>query len=85
MVKDKQQRVPIPRSLWYSIIMSYLCGIAITTGALVYMKHVDNESNRKWCDIAITLDEGYKKIPPQSEVGRRIAADMHKLRNDFEC
>lgn len=82
---DDKSRVPIPRSVLYSVVLSYICSIAITAGALVYMRHVDNESNSQWCSLVVTLDDTYTQNPPASEVGRKIAQSMHNLRSNFKC
>lgn len=76
---------PIPKGMLYSVIMSYVCAIAITAGALVYMRHVDNESNRQWCSLVVTLDDTYLQNPPTTEVGKKVAQSMHNLRINFGC
>ena len=41
-------------------------------------------SERKWCDLITTLDEGYSApvpgAPPPSERGKKIGQDIHELR-----
>jgi hypothetical protein len=73
------------RGLLYAVIASYVSSILITAGGLVYMNHVDQESNRKWCKTVVTLDDAYSQTPPQSVVGKQIALSIHDLRTDFGC
>lgn len=79
------ERVPVPRKIWYAVIASYVSGILVTGSGLVYMNHVDTESNRKWCSLVVTLDETYRQTPPTTEVGRKVAVSINGLRQDFRC
>jgi hypothetical protein len=49
-----------------------------------------HRSEQKWCALLVTLDEGYNApvqpgAPPLNERGQRIAAQIHALRDSFDC
>lgn len=49
------------------------------------LRQAEREADRRWCRMLTTLDEAYQAAPPQSETGRRLAADIHELRTDLGC
>lgn len=47
-------------------------------------------SERKWCRLMVTLDEGYNAPvqpgqPPLTERGRRLAEGIHDVRKSLPC
>lgn len=82
---ENNNRTPIPKSIWYSVIASYVSGILITISMFVYTNYIDDQSNRRWCTIVVTLDDTYKQTPPLTEVGKKIAESIHDLRIEFDC
>ncbi len=43
------------------------------------------DSDRKWCSIVVTLDEGYRKAPPSTPTGQSLAKAVDELRRDLPC
>lgn len=82
---EQRQRTPIPRSILWSVMISYIASIAIGASSLLYANYVDRQSNQKWCSVLVPLDTPYTQAPPQSELGRKIAQAMHQLKIDFGC
>lgn len=77
---------------WYllvAIVGSLLAlaggGYAYTNYALGQQERAERESDRRWCRLLTTLDEAYQGTPPQSELGRRLADDIHSLRAELGC
>jgi hypothetical protein len=45
-----------------------------------------SESQHRWCNIVVTLDESDHKAPaPTSQFGRNLVAGFHHLRAEFGC
>lgn len=71
----------------YAVIVSYL-GIMIVVGVSIgYTNYVRDESNQQWCDLMTTLDRAYSSpdAAPTTELGKRVAAAIARLRDTFEC
>lgn len=91
------RRFPRPsQPIWYSIATSFLAVLVVTVGGVLYTKKVQDEndvryhrlvqqSEQKWCSIITTLDDSYKTTPPSTPVGRKVAAEMSRLRREFHC
>jgi hypothetical protein len=44
------------------------------------------ESDRRWCALLTELDNAYATSPgPTTEVGKKVAAEIHGLRVSFGC
>lgn len=44
------------------------------------------ESDRRWCALLSELDDAYAGPPaPTTELGRKVAAEIHRLRVGFGC
>lgn len=59
---------------------------SVTTGAvaIVYTNAVD----RQWCGLLVTLDDSYNGTAgarPQTEIGRRLAFEVHQRRVAADC
>lgn len=79
------RRRPINKAVAYSLIMIFLASVTSALAAIMYAKHVDNESNQRWCGLVVRLDDTYREKPPGTELGRDIATEFQKLRHDFGC
>jgi hypothetical protein len=78
-------RVNRPRSLWYALCAAFLSALVGSVAAIQYADHTRRESERKWCSVVTTLDDAYHSTPPQTPIGRKIAADLARLRRDLGC
>lgn len=59
--------------------------LAVGLAAVLIALHSQVESEQKWCSVVGTLDDAYRQQPPQTPVGRRVAADMSALRKSLRC
>lgn len=76
-------RRPVP--LWYALLAVLLSVLAISLATLAYTAHVRREADRRWCGLIGALDDAYSATPPQSELGRQVAAELARLRQQFDC
>lgn len=76
---------PVNRSVLYALAVVFVSVIVVAAMSIWYANHVAEESNRNWCDLVTTLDAAYQANPPQSPIGRQLAADMHNLRVRLGC
>lgn len=76
---------PVNRSVLYALVVVFATVLAVAALSIWYANHVQRESNRNWCDLVTTLDAAYQANPPQSPIGRQLAADMHNLRVRLGC
>ena len=82
----------------YAVLVSYV-GIGIMVGVSIwytnYTRDENNKqweitvrnNNRQWCDLMTTLDSAYSdpNATPTTELGKRVAIAISKLRDTFEC
>lgn len=68
-----------------SLLMLGGAGWWYTTYAIAQQERAERESDRRWCQLLGTLDDAYRAAPPQSETGKRLAADVHNLRAELGC
>lgn len=60
--------------------------ILVVIGGVLYTNRVQHSADARWCEYLVTLDETYQSgPPPQTELGRRVRAAVHQLREDFDC
>lgn len=83
--------------LSYAICVAFFACLAVALSSLVYSSHVQRQaehraeiaridSDRRWCALLTDLDVAYRSAPgPTTELGRRVAAEIHRLRLAFEC
>lgn len=78
--------------LWYAVLVAFLSALLIAGVSVQYANHTaaelrkeQRESDRKWCALLSTIDEGYKTAPPATPGARVFAAQIAKLRTDFGC
>ena len=82
---------------WYAIAVSFAACVVIALAGVAYTNHVQHvadrrstaeraDSDRRWCALLTDLDNAYGEPPgPTTEVGRKVAAEIHKLRLSFRC
>lgn len=71
---------------WYVLVVAFLSSI-LTAGAALWLSvRFIQASERKWCELVTTLDEGYRTPPgPSTPLGQKIARDVAGLRESFHC
>lgn len=82
----------LSRPRWYllvAIVVSTLStaggGVAYTSWSIGNQDRTERENDRRWCQLLTTLDEAYLAAPPQTDTGKRLAADIHELRGELGC
>lgn len=84
------------KSLLWMLLVSFCSALFVSVSTVIYtgvnqaknnekIQQQQIENNRQWCELLTTLDNAYSTLPPQSELGKKIATSIHKLRKDFEC
>ena len=72
-----------------AVVVSVLILLAGNVGYTTYVDgqrdRAERESDRRWCALLKELDQAYEETPPQSEVGRNVAASVHELRVSLKC
>jgi hypothetical protein len=71
--------------VWYSLVAILVSVLVTVAAAVVYTNSTARESERKWCDVVTTMDDAYQVAPPTTEIGRKLARDIHRLRERFDC
>jgi hypothetical protein len=82
--------------VWYIVAAIAASMLAVALAGLTYTSHVQRQadrrhdqivrdSERKWCEFVVVLDDAWSATPPQSPLGRQVAASLHTLRIDFGC
>lgn len=68
-------------------LVAVLASSLVTAGAaLAVTQHQRAESDRRWCALLGELDAAYSAPPgPSTELGRRVAREIHALRTGFGC
>lgn len=87
------EKPKLSRPRWIVLATIVLSMLAVALAGVVYIGHVDSqreaaerESDRRWCDLLVTLDDAYTSgTPPATEVGKRVAAAIHTLRVQLGC
>jgi hypothetical protein len=82
---------------WYAIAVSFFACLVIALAGVGYTNYVQKQaqkraeverqdSDRRWCALLSDLDSAYRSSPrPTSETGKKVAAEIHKLRVGFGC
>jgi hypothetical protein len=71
--------------VWQSLVALFATVVLLAGGGIWYTERTARESERKWCEFITVLDDAWSSSPPQSVLGRAVAASLHKLRTDFDC
>ena len=71
--------------VWQSLAALFVVVVLLGGGGIWYTDRTARESERKWCEFITVLDDAWSSAPPQSALGRAVAASLHKLRGDFGC
>lgn len=81
---------------WYPIVVVVAVMVLITAGNIWWTYQVDHkraeaeerarrESDARWCNLMVTLDDAYSSVTPATEVGRKVAKSIKDLRTDLRC
>lgn len=73
------------RKPWYSFLMIYVSMAALGVGSVLYSHHVAQESEKKWCSLIGTLNEGYSRGNPTTPIGQKLKSDFAALNRDLGC
>jgi hypothetical protein len=80
-----RRKYALTRQSAYMLIVIFVSALAASMSAVLYAGHVDRESNKKWCNLVVRLDDTYRTQIPTSQLGRDIANEFKQLRQDFDC
>jgi len=53
--------------------------------AIGISRHNQRQSEKAWCAVVTVMDDAYRVTPPASEVGRKIAAGIARVRAAYHC
>lgn len=83
-----------PAPMWYVLVTVMVSMLLVSGAGIWYTNHVDakrehaeRESDRNWCSIVGTMNQAFNDPanPPQTEIGRQLAADFAKLYAELDC
>jgi hypothetical protein len=77
--------IPTTRRWVYALIVAYICTVAMGIVAVQWANRIDQESNHQWCELIVPLDTAYQSAVPATELGRKVAAAVARLRDSFDC
>lgn len=80
----------------YAIMVAFFAVVAIALAGVAYTNYVQKqaerraelvriESDRRWCALLVDIGNSQRAVPPKTESGKRFAAEIDKLRNEFGC
>lgn len=84
-MERKRRYIAITQAAIYALVVVFISALVMTVVSVQYANYVDRESNTRWCGLMTTLDNAYTAQPPTTETGKTVAAEIHKLRNEFAC
>lgn len=68
------------------LVAILLSSLVTAVAALAVTQHQQAENDRRWCALLGDLDAAYQTSPgPTTELGKKVAAEIHKLRVGFGC
>lgn len=84
---------PLSKPRWMTLVSIVLSVMGLALAGVLYTGYVDGhreaaerESDRRWCDLLVTLDDAYTSGPqPTTDVGKRVASAVHVLRVQLGC
>lgn len=81
----RERPAGISKGALRGLIFAYISIIAVVVASILYTQSVDRQSNQKWCEVLVPLDDAYSTSPPTTELGQKVARAMHDLRINFGC
>lgn len=80
---------PRYQKLIWTMITALASAVAVAVSSIVYTGLSISNNNQRWCDLLAPLDEAYNSgnpaTAPQTPLGRKVAASIHKLSDEFGC
>jgi hypothetical protein len=80
---------PKDRKLIWTMITALTSAVIAAVSSIVYTGVSISNNNERWCDLLSPLNSAYNSgdpaTAPQTELGRKVAASIHKLSNEFGC
>ena len=74
------------RPVVYMLLAVLLSSLATATVALALGAQQRAREDRRWCSLLGDLDAAYAGPPkPTTELGRKVADEIHRLRVGFGC
>lgn len=67
----------------YALLTVLTAAVLVGVACILYTGHAQQESDRRWCDLLVTLDA--PASPPETERGAEIQRQIHALRVDLGC
>lgn len=87
---------PVNRAVLYALIVTLIAVIAVGINSVLYANYASDKaiarsnaniqkSEQIWCDLLVSMDNGYKHNPPTTQDGKAFALKIHDLRIKFHC
>jgi hypothetical protein len=71
--------------VWRTLVASFLFAALAGASSIVYAHAVAKDAEHRWCGLVSALDDAYRSIPPQTPTGHQVAAEVNRLRGEFDC
>jgi hypothetical protein len=86
-VSERRAEVAAARPGWYWWAVMAVTAVAGPSIAIGISRHNQRQSEQVWCDVITVMDDAYRDpaAPPTSEVGRKIAAGIARVRAAYHC
>ena len=65
-----------------AVFVSMFVAVGLNIAYTSYKVHQDEQN---WCEVVVSVDDGYQKTPPVTDAGRAFASSMHRLRERLNC
>lgn len=79
--RDRQRRI--------FLLQAFLALVGVFLALIInifYVKHLNTQNDRRWCDLMVSLDRRYQAIPPGSNPqAQEFAQQVHSLRQELHC
>lgn len=66
--------------------VSLLVGVVVLFSfSILYTNYVNRQSDQRWCDLMVSLDERYQDLKTQDPSAIRLREQIRTLRSDLHC
>lgn len=69
----------------WTMITALASAVFVSVAGVIYTGISTANNNQQWCELLITLDSAYSSSPPQTELGKKVAESINRLRENFGC
>jgi hypothetical protein len=83
--KDKPHYLLVSRKAFIAFVTVFITLLIGILASFQYANYVDRKSNGQWCELVGLFNISYKEIPPTTDLGRKIAAAMLRIEEEFKC